>query len=288
MTSVKHISWQGGNTMDFKNFAKDAIGNVKDNAVSKIDANKKKNDLAKQKKLDYDNEQKYLKSIFKATTAVGDVEIDEVNHLLKINNAEANIKKNSKMKSLGKGVLAMYTLGASLAIEHAMKPTGTIFKFNEISDYELLENDTTVASGGLGRAVVGGSFLGGAGAIVGGITGKKKTKKIIDMLVLQISTTNIFFPNLMITYINKKIKNTDKKYISIINDIQKTISGLNYAIKKTEPYTIPNNHEPEEINNSCNLRDDPYEEIKKAKELLDLGIITHEEFEQKKKELLNL
>ena len=75
--------------MDFKNFAKDAIGNVKDNAVSKIDANKKKNDLAKQKKLDYDNEQKYLKSIFKATTAVGDVEIDEVNHLLKINNAEA-------------------------------------------------------------------------------------------------------------------------------------------------------------------------------------------------------
>lgn len=274
--------------MDFKNFAKDAIGNVKDNAVSKIDANKKKNDLAKQKKLDYDNEQKYLKSIFKATTAVGDVEIDEVNHLLKINNAEANIKKNSKMKSLGKGVLAMYTLGASLAIEHAMKPTGTIFKFNEISDYELLENDTTVASGGLGRAVVGGSFLGGAGAIVGGITGKKKTKKIIDMLVLQISTTNIFFPNLMITYINKKIKNTDKKYISIINDIQKTISGLNYAINKTEPYTIPNNHEPEEINNSCNLRDDPYEEIKKAKELLDLGIITHEEFEQKKKELLNL
>ena len=39
MTSVKHISWQGGNTMDFKNFAKDAIGNVKDNAVSKIDGN---------------------------------------------------------------------------------------------------------------------------------------------------------------------------------------------------------------------------------------------------------
>lgn len=33
---------------------------------------------------------------------------------------------------------------------------------------------------------------------------------------------------------------------------------------------------------------DPYEELKKAKELLDMGIITQEEFEIKKKELLGL
>lgn len=33
---------------------------------------------------------------------------------------------------------------------------------------------------------------------------------------------------------------------------------------------------------------DPYEEIKKLKELLDLGIVTEEEFENKKKQLLDL
>lgn len=33
---------------------------------------------------------------------------------------------------------------------------------------------------------------------------------------------------------------------------------------------------------------DPYEEVKKAKELLDMGIISEEEFEIKKKELLKL
>ena len=33
---------------------------------------------------------------------------------------------------------------------------------------------------------------------------------------------------------------------------------------------------------------DPYEEMKKVKELLDLGIITEEEFETKKKQLLDL
>jgi hypothetical protein len=33
---------------------------------------------------------------------------------------------------------------------------------------------------------------------------------------------------------------------------------------------------------------DPYEEVKKLKELLDMGIVTEEEFQKKKKELLNL
>ena len=35
-------------------------------------------------------------------------------------------------------------------------------------------------------------------------------------------------------------------------------------------------------------KNDPYEELKKLKELLDMGIINEEEFESKKKELLNL
>lgn len=39
---------------------------------------------------------------------------------------------------------------------------------------------------------------------------------------------------------------------------------------------------------SAKLNNDPYEELKKAKELLDMGIISQEEFEAKKKELLNL
>ena len=34
--------------------------------------------------------------------------------------------------------------------------------------------------------------------------------------------------------------------------------------------------------------DDPYEELKKLKELLDMGIVTQEEFDTKKKQLLDL
>ena len=35
-------------------------------------------------------------------------------------------------------------------------------------------------------------------------------------------------------------------------------------------------------------KSDPIEEIKKFKDLLDIGVITQEEFDKKKKELLNL
>jgi len=41
-------------------------------------------------------------------------------------------------------------------------------------------------------------------------------------------------------------------------------------------------------NKNSKVESDPYEEMKKAKELLDMGIITQEEFDKKKKDLLNL
>ncbi len=46
--------------------------------------------------------------------------------------------------------------------------------------------------------------------------------------------------------------------------------------------------EKEEENNNKATPSDPYEELKKLKELLDMGIITQEEFDQKKRQLLNL
>lgn len=271
--------------MGLKDLTKSAFNNVKDNVNDRMAERREDKFNERQKKEEYDQEQYDYKSIFKTTTKIGDIEIDEVNQLVKIHHAEVNIKKNSKMKTLGKGVLAMYTLGASLAIEYSMKPNGTIFRFDEIADFDLLENNNTIASGGLGRAVVGGVLLGGAGAIVGGVTGKRKTKATCDMLVVQVSTTNMFFPNLMITYINKEVKKTDKKYTKEFNNAQQTIAGLNSVIKMAENNKVVK----VSVENSNDINDsNPYEELKKVKELLDMGIITQEEFDLKKKELLGL
>lgn len=51
-----------------------------------------------------------------------------------------------------------------------------VFKFDELVDYNLIENGQTVVQGGISikRAAAGGILLGGAGMILGGLTGKKK------------------------------------------------------------------------------------------------------------------
>src|SRR5690606_10900120 len=49
-----------------------------------------------------------------------------------------------------------------------------IYNYSDIVNFELLEDGESIASGGLGRALVGGALFGGVGAIVGGVTGKRK------------------------------------------------------------------------------------------------------------------
>lgn len=153
-----------------------------------------------------------------------------------------------------------------------------IYSFDQIADFEILEDGESVVKGGLGRAIAGGVLLGGVGAIVGGVTGSKKSKGICKSLQVRIGLKNAVDENVYIKLISSETKTKSivyKSSISTANDIMNVLSRL------TEPTTKTDNVESIEVK-------DPYEEIKKAKELLDLGIITQEEFEQKKKELLNL
>lgn len=246
------------------------------------EAKAEERELIAQKEKEFQDRQQENKRLFRATKVMGDIEIDENNKLLKIHNAQSNIKKASgKLVKSGKAILAFSTMGASLAIEHAMKPGDVIFSFDEINDYDLMENDIAVASGGLGRAVAGGVLLGGVGAVVGGVTGKKKTKKSVENLALQITTNDFYFPSIIITYIDKEVKTKSSKYLDAMSTAKQTMACLDIIFQQIE--NMPK--EEPIINESTS---NPYDEIKKAKELLDMGIISQEEFDEKKKQLLGL
>ena len=64
-----------------------------------------------------------------------------------------------------------------------------------------------------------------------------------------------------------------------MSQARNTIACLNLIFSQCD------NSETQQIQQNSN---DPYEELKKAKELLDMGIISQEEFEVKKKQLLEL
>ena len=52
-----------------------------------------------------------------------------------------------------------------------------IFSFKDVESFELMQDDESIVTGGLGSAIAGGILFGEVGAIVGGIVGNKKIKK---------------------------------------------------------------------------------------------------------------
>ncbi|NMC57004.1 MAG: SHOCT domain-containing protein [Eubacteriaceae bacterium] len=163
------------------------------------------------------------------------------------------------------------------------KKNSTIYSYDDIIEFELIEDGSTVTKGGLGRAVVFGALTGPAGAIVGEITGKKTTKSIINSLKIKITVNNFYKPAVYINLIDVKTKTNSIMYRSIYEITQQILSTFTLIIKQNE-LKKSNEISKEFKNNQYSAA----EEIRKFKELLDEGIITQEEFDEKKKQLLNI
>ncbi len=127
-------------------------------------------------------------------------------------------------------------------------------------------------------AVAGSIVAPGIGTIIGAAhgTGNKKSKK--EHASNTITTEQTVEVPSMATLKLQDLENN--KIITLILSCTSLLANrLSLVITNNEQ----NNYETESISAV-----DPYEEIKKVKELLDMGIITQEEFDAKKKELLGL
>lgn len=138
-----------------------------------------------------------------------------------------------------------------------------IYKFSEVDSYEesiVGQKTVTKKKGGIGRAVVGGMVAGPVGALVGSGTAKKETKQVGGRAILKV--------NLEMPY--------GKKTFTLTNNVISPKAFLDKCIDIEEVTTTNQS----QVSNA--------DEIMKFKNLLDMGAITQEEFEQKKKELLGL
>ncbi|MFA1763262.1 SHOCT domain-containing protein len=153
----------------------------------------------------------------------------------------------------------------------------SVYATDEIMQFELLEDGESIVSGGLGRAVVGGALFGATGAVVGGVTGKKTTRKIVNTFKIKITFNNINNPLEYINLINTRTKTNSSIYQNACNEAQEILSVLSIIVKNND-----------KANNEQYKTSSLIEQVKGLKELLDIGAITEEEFNIKKKELLNL
>lgn len=146
-----------------------------------------------------------------------------------------------------------------LILKNELTKKHSIIELNEVIECELLENNTVIAKGGVGRAVVGGILAGGAGAIVGATTSKKKT---ITSYKLRIITKNTENP----TYIY------EVKSFDVAQEAYGTITSL--ISNDTTPAEVP-------------ISNDAFAQLEKLAVLKDKGILTESEYEGKKHELLD-
>lgn len=164
---------------------------------------------------------------------------------------------------------------------HLAQIVNDYFKFEDILSYELQEDGEILTKGGLGRATVGGLVFGAAGAIVGGVTGGKKSKSVCTDMRIRIALKHPVFSNLYIQFISSPTQKGGVLY----RDAQKAadacfslLKGISDTLESEKAATGSPSVSPISA----------ADEILKYKQLLDADIITQEEFEAKKKQLLGL
>lgn len=156
-----------------------------------------------------------------------------------------------------------------------------IHSFDEIVDFELLEDGNSVSSGGVGRAVVGGMAFGAVGAIVGGSTGKKKSKNTCNQLEIKITLNNFKKPTEYIRFITGgEMKKDGMIYKLAAKQAQQCLSVLQVMCDSVQREAPAAQAAPQPFSVA--------DEIEKFKDLLDMGAITQEEYDAKKKQLLGL
>lgn len=155
------------------------------------------------------------------------------------------------------------------------------YNFSDLINYEVYENGTSKVKGTAGKALVGGAFFGLGGLIIGSNMGKSIKEKCNELKLI-IRVNDISTPQIVITYIdNVDWDKTGFTYRNMKENLQEVCSMLEFMInqKPLEETTQENSQKFQTISK---------EQLLELKEMLNEGLITQEEYDQKKKQLLGL
>lgn len=170
------------------------------------------------------------------TDKVGPLEIDRYNRTYRIHGVQ-KAKGSSGLvggaiKGSVKATLAVSTMGLSLIPSLVKKDKNDTdwYSFEDLVSYELIVNNQTVVSGGVGQALVAGAMFGAIGAVAGGIVSKRKsTTKILNMTV-RVTSNDFTKPVVFIDLIRKPVKNTSKEYKEAVENAQRIMGALDVIV----------------------------------------------------------
>lgn len=184
----------------------------------------------------------------------------------------------NKVYEIESFVLMIDDANKDFALISVDNPNLPIYDYKKLIDYEVIENGSQITSGNSKNAVIGGLLFGVTGAIVGA-SASKETKDICSELKLRIFLDDIENPQFTVEFVVYDTPKNDILYYESCERLNDITALLTYILNKNKEKTEKKIPEIQNI--------DIAEEIKKFAELRNQGIITSEEFDEKKKQLLN-
>ena len=162
-----------------------------------------------------------------------------------------------------------------------------VFSFEDIISVELLESGVTVSkkstSRTIGGALVGGVLAGGAGMVVGGLSGSSRERRKVSSIIVKVTLRDVSNPSVNIVCVeNYKLppySDDDGMYL-FYGPAQEIVDTLNVIIDKVDGRSTQAQKADTAPSNSLS------DEIAKLHKMLTDGIITEEEFAKMKEKLL--
>lgn len=173
-----------------------------------------------------------------------------------------------------------------------------VFSFEDIISVELFEDSTTIASKStmrtIGGTLVGGVIAGGAGAVVGGLSGNTSLKKEVSLVQVKIRLRNLEEPAVIINCFDyksmghgevaKKNNFSWDRYKQGLEHAKKIVDIVSVIIDDVDRSEKKDQHSSNTTSNGNMLVAD---ELAKLVDLKNKGILTEEEFLKQKNKLLS-
>lgn len=156
----------------------------------------------------------------RATQQIGPVMIDEAHKMFRIKGVLPNNgskKKSGIGKKALKGLAAVYTLGASVAVEKVMDrnrntvDSGSWLPFGALTGYEVLQDSSRVIASG-SRRVGGGVYSNGLHLSSSERQSLSISKRQINTLVIKVNLNTFDCPCLMIPLVQNASAMSDKDF----------------------------------------------------------------------------
>ena len=178
----------------------------------------------------------------------------------------------------------------------------TTYSYNDILSCEIIEDGVSIykksTTRTVGGAVLGGVIAGGAGAIVGGLSGKQSKEREYKKIQLKLVIKDTKNPNIFLTFFDyqkvdpsktvepeKGIKETEFLNGEILKESKLAVNQwkdvFTIIIDKIDTKSVSSSDKKESNSNSS-----VSDELLKLNELKEKGILTEEEFNEQKKKLL--